>query len=350
MKNSVVLGLSAVFIGLFAATPSSTNYNLNSFDIGSGGGATSSTNYGLNVTTNGQSAPNSSSTNFTLGPGLIPVQDASVPPAPTFSNPDNSYNRLNLVLNTASNPSDTKFAIAISSNDFVTTQFVKSDNSIGNNLLITDYQTYTNWGGASGIWVTGLVPNTTYKVKVKAMQGKFSETGYGPTATAITDQPSITFSVTTTLSGTPPFNVSFSSLAANTVYSADADPLLAITSNAAFGGSVYIYDTNAGLYSAASSYTIGSANADLISAGSGYGAQVISTGQASGGPISAQVPFNGVGDNVGSISTLPQPIISTSSPVNSGTATVRMKAKTDSLVPASNDYSDIVTFVAAMLF
>lgn len=341
--------LSFVVLGFFATTPSSTNYNLKTYDLGSGGGTSSSTNYNLN-SISGTQAGSGSSANYSANGGLMPTQNANVPTAPNFTNPDTSYNRLKLVINTANNPSDTKYAIAISSDNFVTTRYVKNDNSIGDSLTISDYQTYSGWGGASGIWVTGLIPLTTYKVKVKAIQGKLSETGYGPVAQAATDIPSITFSVATSVSGTPPFNVGFNSLIPNTVVSANADPILGLTTNAMFGGKVYIYDVNSGLKSNESSYTINSVTTDLASANMGYGAQVVSASQASGGPFEAISPYNNGGDNIGFISNVPQPILSTSAPINTGTSTIRLKAKTDNTVPAATDYSDTITFVAAMLF
>lgn len=341
--------LSSVLIGLFAATPSSTNYNLKTYDLGNGGGTSSSTNYNLNAITNGQGG-SGTSTNYKADSGLLPTQNANVPVAANFTNPDTSYNRLKLVINTSNNASDAKYAIAISSDNFVTTQYVKNDNSIGNSLTLADYQTYSAWGGAGGIWVTGLVSNTTYKVKIKAMQGKLTETGYGPTAQATTDQPSITFSVATSLSGSPPFDVAFNSLTPNTVIAANADPLIGLTTNAMFGGKVYIYDVNSGLKSNESSYTINSVTTDLATASMGYGAQVVATGQTSGGPITSVSPYDSGTDNVGFISNLPQPILSTAGPVNTGTATIRLKAKSDATVPSSSDYGDTITFVAAMLF
>lgn len=348
--NMLISGfVSSVFIGLFALTPSSTNYNLKTYDLGNGGGTSSSTNYNLN-SISGSQAGSGASTNYQANGGLMPAQNAFVPVAPDFTNPDTSYNRLKLVIDTSNNPSDTKYAIAISSDDFTTTQYVKNDNSIGNSLSISDYQTYSAWGGASGFWVTGLVPNTTYKVKIKAMHGKLTETAYGPTAQATTDQPSITFSVTTSLSGSPPFNVAFNSLTQNTVISANADPLIGLTTNALFGGKVYIYDVNNGLKSNESSYTINSVTTDLASANMGYGAQVVAVSQASGGPFTAVSPYDNSTDSVGFVSNVPQPILSTAGAINNGTSTIRLKAKTDITVPSASDYSDTVTFIAAMIF
>lgn len=343
--------ISGIGLGLvFFSASSSTNFTLKGYDFGSGGGSSSSTNFSINGTTNGQSGQLSTSANYSTTPGLVQIQNSNVPPAPNFSNPDSSYNRLKLIINTGNNPSDTKFAIAISSDNFATTKYVKSDNSLGNNLSLSDYQNYTSWGGASGVWVTGLQSNTTYKVKVKSMQGKYSETAYGPTASATTVQPAISFAVTTSLTSTPPFPAAFSSLAPGSVYSANADPIIDLTTNSLMGGKVYISDSNSGLKSSTTGYTINSASDNLATANIGYGAQVISQTQVSGGPFAALAPFDGAGNNVGSLSNITQPLLTSPGPVSTGNATVRLKAKTDITVPSSSDYGDVITFIASMSF
>jgi len=342
--------LTTAVIGLLAAAPSSTNYTLKAFDFGNGGGSGSSSNYSLNGITNGQSGNTITSTTYLVQPGLASTINANVPAAPALTNPSNYYDRLKLVIATSGNPTSTKYAIAISSNNFVTTNYVKSDNTVGTTLSIANYQTYSSWGGASGFYILGLTPNTTYKVKIKALNGNFSETAYGPIATASTVNPSITFAVATTLTSTPPFNATFTSLPAGSVFAANADSTLTLTTNALFGGTVYVNDKYAGLKSTAANYTLTSATANLGTAAKGYGAQVISTSQASGGPFSAVTPFNGGTDNVGGLTTSLQPVASTSSAVTTATATVRLKAKTDITVPSASDYSDTLTFTAAMVF
>ena len=337
-------------ITLFAAAPSSTNYTLKQYDFGTGGGVGTSTNYKLDALSGGQAAGPLTSTNYRVNPGELATQQANVPPAPTFTNPDSSYNRLRLSLSTGSNPSDVKFAIAISDDDFVSTQYVQNDNAAGPALGAEDYQTYAGWGGAGGFWVLGLKPSTTYKVKVKAFQEDFTETGYGPTATAATVQTSVTFGLVTTQSATPPFTVSFGSLALSTVTSADADAVLSLSSNALYGGVIYLKGSNGGLYSISQNFTVSSVTADLAAANQGYGGQVISVSQSAGGPLSSVTPFDGGSDNVGSLSTNLQRLVVTPAPITGGSATVRFKTKIGSEVLAGTDYSDTLTFVAAMLF
>lgn len=350
MSISAVGVLTIITAGFFSAVPTSTNYTLKAFDFGNGGSSGSSANYGLNGITNGQAGNTVTSSTYLAQPGLSATINANVPPAPNFTNPSNYYERLKIVLATGNNPTTAKFAIAISNDNFVTTQYIRSDNTVGSTLTIANYQTYSLWGGASGFFVLGLQPNTTYKIKVKALNGNFSETAYSAVASAATVDPSVTFAVTTSLSATPPFTANFTSLPAGSVFAANADPVLTLTTNALFGGMVYLNDSNNGLKSTSAGYTIASAAANLGVASSGYGAQVISTSQSSGGPINSVSPYNGVADNVGGLSTTIQPIISTNTAVSGASATIRLKAKTDTLAPSTNDYMDTLTFTASMIF
>lgn len=335
---------------LFATAPSSTNYTLKSYDIGTGGATSSSSNYGLQSGTGSQSGAMQSSTNYKVQSDGKGVLDASTPPAPSFTNPSNYYDRLQLVLATGGNPTDTKYLIAISNDGFATTQYVQTDHSVGSSQALTNYQTYSAWGGASGFFILGLTPATTYQVKVKSMQGSYSGSQFGPTATAATVATSLSFGLTTTLTSTPPFNVDFTSLTPGNVVNGSADAIVGVSTNANNGGAVYVKDSAAGLYSSLASNTIASTSTDLSSALSGYGARVTSATQVSGGPFAAVAPFNGSGNNVGGLATMLQPILSTGTPVTSGSGTVRLMAKASNITPSSPDYSDTVTFIVAMSF
>lgn len=341
-----------VFSGmLFAASPSSSNFTLKAYDIGTGGGSGSSTNFRLNGTLGSQSSSPNSSTNYVINSGEKPTQHANVPPAPTLTNPSSEYVRLRLVLNTGGNPSDTRYNIAISSDNFATTLYVQTDNSIGAGLSVSNYQTYASWGGASGFWITGLLPATTYKVKVRALQGNFSGSPYGPeTAGVATVQPSISFSVATSLTSTPPFDLTFTNLSAGVVTDANATAIATVSSNAMHGGTIYMHDTNTGLASARASFTIASSTNDLSSIPRGYGARVTGVSQVGGGPLTAAAPFNGAANNVGGLSPTPQPIGTIPSAITTGVLTTTLKAKSDLTVPAATDYTDTLTFIAAMSF
>ncbi|HTH72561.1 MAG TPA: hypothetical protein VL737_04345 [Candidatus Pristimantibacillus sp.] len=339
----------ALLLTLFAAMPSSGNYILNGYGFTNGDGNPSSSNYQLQVSA-GQAGGSPSSSSYGLPIGVRAVTTLSAPAAPTFSNPSSEYSRLKLVLNVSGFASDTKYLIAISDDNFTTTKYVQTDQTIGTALSISNYQTYAAWGGSSGSWIVGLVPSTTYKVKVAALQGSATGSVFGPTATAATIAPSVTFAVTTSLTGTPPFNALFSSLTAGSVVSANATVLADVTTNALNGGDVLIRSQNAGLSSTAASYTIASATTDLTSASTGYGAQVSSTSQGSGGPMTSMSPFNGSSNNVGALTASWQQLATFAAPVTSGNVTTTLKAKASTIVPASTDYADILTISVSLLF
>lgn len=341
-----------LLVSLLFGAPSSTNFTLKSYDFGTGGGSTSSTNYKLDALTGSQTGNGTqNSTNYKVLGGELSTQHANVPPAAALTNPSNDYNRLKLVLNTGTNPTDTKYQVAISPDGFATsTQYVQTDNTVGSANGVATYQTYAGWGSASGVWVVGLASNTTYSVKVRSWQGGFTGSPFGPVASAATVGPTITFTVGTSLTPTPPYAVAFSSLAAGVVSSGNATINVGLTTNAQSGGIVYIKSANAGLNSASAAATLATASADLSASQSGYGALVSSVSQASGGPLVATAPYNGTANNVGALSVVAHPVLTTSAPITTGASTITLKAKADSTTPSANDYTDTITLIAAMQF
>lgn len=340
---------------MFAAMPATSNYQLNNYGFGAGGvGNASSTNYNLNGITGEVGGQSTATSSYSLKPGHNETQQANVPPAPAFTNPANYYNKLHFVINNGGNPADAKFAIAISPDDFATTYYVHPDNTISPVFTpATDYQTYAAWGGAGGQDVIGLQSSTSYKMKVKATAGLFTETQFGPAALASTVAPSLTFDIdvsATNTSTSPPYQVTFGSLLPGAVTSTSAYIWVSLDTNANSGGIVYISSQNTGLASAAAAHTIGSATADLATAAEGEGAQVVSVTQTSGGPLTAASPFNGSADNVGLVNTFLRQIFNTAGPVTGGRGQAVLKAKANAQTPAANDYSDNLTLVASAAF
>ncbi len=345
LKQIVAGALSVVAL---AVLPGTTNYQLNSYGFGSGGVANSSTpNYALEGISGEVGSSANSTTTYTQNNGTVATQQANVPTAPTFDNPSNYYNKLRLIINTASNPSDAKFAVAISSDNFVTTQYVQNDATVGSALGTEDYLTYAGWGSGTGTLVIGLISNTTYKVKVKATQGKFTESAYGPTASAATVSSSLTFALSTTSQPSPPFSINIGSLLPATVTTASDNIIIDITANGETGSNVYVRSQNGGLSSTAGAYTIVSASADLASANEGFGLQSASVSQTSGGPLVALSPYNLASGNVGLLDSSLRALFSASSAIVGGHGTAALKAKASSSTPSANDYSDILTIVAA---
>src|SRR5258708_4256398 len=154
-----------------ATALSSTNFKINDYGFGAGGTAEStSSSYKLNGIVGEVENGRPTSSSYKLGGGLTYEQQANVPGAPTVTNPSNAYyDRLKFVINTSSNPSDTTYALQISTDSTFATNinYIKSDLTMGTSLTSSDFLTYTSWGGASGGLVTGLKPATTYYIRVK---------------------------------------------------------------------------------------------------------------------------------------------------------------------------------------
>lgn len=352
-KRSRALHFAFTF---FLVLPASTNYELHDFGFGSGGGANlDSTNYSITGQTGELSAGNRlEGSTYDLGAGLTFTRQANVPGAPTFTNESTDYNKLHFIIDTGGNPSDTLFAIAISADDFVTTQYIKNDNTVTDVLTTSDYQTYTNWGGASGEDVIGLLPNTTYKIKVKAWHDAFTETELGPEASASTSNPSLTFDIdisNTDQETSAPYTISMGTLPPGVVTTATDKIWIDLATNGDGGGFVYVYSSNAGLKSTATNYTILSSSTNLSSVGEGFGLQADSDSESDGGPLVATAPFDGTSENVGAITTTSQTIFhSSSAPITGGRGSLSVKAKASAQTPAASDYSETITMIASSTF
>lgn len=338
----------------FGALPATTNYQLNSYGFGSGGTANSSTaNYSLEGISGEISGQTSTTAAYNVKPGFIETQQANLPKLSAFNNNGNTYyNKLRFIIDQQGNPSDAKYALQISttSNFSSGINYVKSDLTIGSALTTSDYQTYSAWGGASGSDIIGLSPSTTYYLRVKATQGQFTESGYGPSSTASTVGPQLSFDIDVSASDTetgPPYATNFGSLLAGTVSDSPERIWFDFATNAASGGNIYIYGQNLGLRSTIRNYTIASATGDLGSLDEGYGAQSASVTQSSGGPLSVLTPYDGSSQSVGLLDTTVRPAYSTSNPVVGGRASILLKAKSEVRTPPATDYTDVITAVAS---
>lgn len=212
------------------AGPESETYELVEYGFGSGSTASSSAGqYALSGILGEVDVGSPSSESYNLRAGLIFTHMANVPPAPTLTNPSTNYERLQIVINEGGNPSDTKYAVAITDDNWATTRWVQSDATIGTALGAEDYLTYAGWGSASGTVITGLKQSTTYKARVKAIQGSFTESGLGPEAQATTSEPSLTF-------GVDAQSVTFSNLNAGNSYTDSSQSTILTTSTNAYNG------------------------------------------------------------------------------------------------------------------
>jgi hypothetical protein len=271
---------------------------------------------------------------------------ASTAAAPTFTNPNNYYNKLHITINKGGiDPSDYEYAIQVSTNPgFTSPLYVQSDNTLGVNLGNSNFQSYSAWGGASGIDIIGLTQGTTYYARVAARQGQyFTQSQWSATSTAAT--------ITSTFS----FSLSANSLSIGTLtpasVSTSSNVTATISTNGTGGGTVYIFGQNTGLLSSSTSYNIGSSTTDLTGASEGYGARAASVTQSSGGPMQVVSPYNGASNNVGVIDTNKRLMFdSSNAPVTSGQGVFQLKAKPANTAKAATDYADTLTVIASSTF
>ncbi len=355
LKQFSLLPLSALWL-LFASAPASTNYQLQSYGVGSGGVSnTSSTTYRATAISGEQSSTGSSnSTTYNARTGLISTQLANVPAAPVITNPSSYYNKLHIVIDNGSNPSDTIFSIAISPDGFSpTTNYVKNDDTVTSSINTADWLTYSAWGGVSGFDVIGLLPSTTYTIKVKAKHGDFTESAYSSTASVATVNPSLTFDIDVSATDSEtaaPYAVDFSSLLPGVVTDGPKKIWIDLDTNATSGGTVFVSSLNAGLKSSVASHTITAVTGNLASLSEGFGAQNSTATQSSGGPLTAQTPYTGTSQNVGLADTTIRQFYISSAPIVAGRGSLLLKARSAVDTPAAPDYQDSLTFIASASF
>ncbi len=348
--HGIMVWLGALL--LLASLPASTDYKLNSYGFGNGGTAnSSSTNYRVNGIA-GEQAGSGASTNYKVGAGENYLKQANVPIV-TLSNPSSWYDKLSLVIDPQNNPSDAEFVVEISTDNFVTTEYVQNDFTVGSTLSSADYMTYAAWGGASGVTLRGLLPSTVYSVKAAAIHGAFTESQFGPVSTASTVSPELSFSIsvaTTYTPTSPPYEVDFGDLLAGTVETAPKNVWFTLDTNADNGAMIFGDGQNGGLTSASTSHTIASSSADLSTLTEGFGEQDVSATQTSGGPLATVAPYNVTGTNVGQDYTSLDEWFVTGAPIIGGLAELSLLAKSSTLTPSASDYSETLTAVAAGSF
>jgi hypothetical protein len=341
---------------MLASLPASSSYQLNSYGFGSGGTAdSSSATYHANGLA-GEVSGKGSSAHYKVRAGENFEKEANVPTIQAF-NDDNWYNKLRIVIGTENNPSNTLYAVAISADGFATTQYVKSDFTVGSTQTFSDYLSYAAWGGSSGIIVRGLTPNTIYSVKAKAFRGKFTDSPYGPvadTSLSATATPELSFDIdisSTDTSTSPPYVVSFGTIPVSTVTNAPVKVWVSLDTNAESGGMVYISGLNGGLKSADASYQINALTGNLATAAEGFGIKGASATQTSGGPLTIDAPYNGSGSNVGLEDTTIREVFNSSGvPIVGGRGSFLLSAKTKPLTPSSPDYTEQLTAIASASF
>lgn len=353
-KNKKIKFFTPIVMLFFLVLPASTNYQLKDYGFGTGGtDKSSSADYSLEAITGELSGNQSSSADYKVGPGMVFTGQANVPAAPTFDNPGGYYNKLRIIINPTGNSSDTRFAVAISTDDFLTTLYVQSDDTVGAALGLEDYRTYAGWGAASGTYVIGLAADTTYKIKAKAMHGGFSETGYGPVATAATVAQTLSFDLDVSAideeTGAP-YAIDLGSVSYGIVVDSAEKGWVDFATNGEMGGNVTISGANAGLLSPTAGYLVDALSGDLDASGEGFGVQGSSVAQSSGGPFLLDALYDQTGSVVGIADTTDREIFSSANPVSGGRGSFLLKVKTAQETPSGSDYGETLTLTASVNF
>lgn len=371
LKNSMIRTLSKPFLiittflflfitfhPLVLAGPISEDYELQQYSFGAGGFENgTSEDYRMFGIAGDLDSGSLSSENYKALPGLVYTLLPEML-APTLNNPQLYYNKLHLTLNINGHPSDTLFAVAISTDNFATdTQYIQDDNTIGSTLGAEDWRTYSgvgSWNDSTGIDIIGLSADTTYYVKAKAVHGDFTESGYSQVAQATTESPELSFDIDVSSSDTEtaaPYTITFDPLDPATVITSTNKIWVDLSTNATSGGYVYVYSTNEGLLSSTTGTKIDSVTNDLSSALLGYGARINSVSESSGGPMQAIAPYNGSGDSVGVLDNAKRLMYdSSNSQVTNGRVSFELKAKASETTISAPDYSDIITVVVSGAF
>jgi hypothetical protein len=292
----------------------STSYRIKNYGFGAGGSeGLNSSNYSLFGTAGEIDALGLFSTNYTFGGGLIYTLQASVSAAPAFTNSGSNYDRLKFTLDSAVGPADTEYAIGISTDNFVTdtTHYIQSDNTIGTTMT---WQTYPQWGGSSGAYVTGLLNNTTYYIQVKSRQGNFTEGPWSVASSATTSDPSLTFSLDSS-------TINFSNLNSGNTYTDSAKTSVLTTSTNAYNGYVIYAKESQALTSSVGTIPdfSGSNSSPTTWSGTGFGYNTSDTNLTTGSggasrfsgnkyaafAISSSTNGDPVADNLGPVQSSP---------------------------------------------
>lgn len=332
---------------------SSDNFVLQEYGFGSGGSEESgSNNYLLHGIIGETAGEQSASTNFQVLPGLIFAEMANTPDAPTITNDANYYNKLKIILVTGADASDTEYALAISMDNFSSdVQYIQDNQSTGASLGEEDWQYYSDWGGASGFFVLNLAPSTTYYIRAAARQGRYTQSGFGPSNSAATVSPQMAFDIDVApldQESNAPYSLTLGELSTSSVTTAADKIWFDMSTNAEAGGTVYIYSNTNGLLSDAVNYTIGATSGNLAALDEGFGVRGDTVAQTNGGPLTRISPYNGSDDNVGPITTAVQTIFDTSgAPIVAARGSIAVKAKANTVTPAALDYQTIIYLIAA---
>mgnify|MGYP000936448848 CR=1 FL=1 len=158
------------------------------------------------TTTSGSSSCTTGPTELTSG-GMVAI-----------CGPSGCYDRARFEIDSNDNPTDTLYAIMISTDNFVSdTRYIDGSSfwpeSISTHNL-SDFLTKTDWE-TEDFNIKGLQTGTQYYIKIFALHGDFTQSEAGPVATATTSEGSVFFDIDIedengiSAETSSPYNISF---------------------------------------------------------------------------------------------------------------------------------------------
>lgn len=265
------------------------------------------------------------------------------------------YNRARFEIDTQNNPSDTLYSVQITTDSgWASWNYVDGATKMLEapvNHNISDYLSETSWE-TPDLNILGLTPGTTYYLRATALQGDFTESGPSAAMSATTAQPQISFDIdisgATHSDSDAPYTINLGSLNVQGVTTVTNRIWVEFETNLNNGGELFVRDQYNGLYSSSKSATLTSADANLASV-SGYGIVEASSSETYLGPMLAETRFNQGGDIVGGLHnySYSELLYTTSAnPIYEGLISLYVKGRADESTPASEDYTDTITFTA----
>lgn len=366
-----------------AETVTSPSYKIEGLTFGTDGGKDlSSGNFRLNLSAGGNlNDVKLQSASYKIGAGGKSVLQANIPQVKCFEtttsgstscdNPavvpngmeqvcgfGGCFNRARFEIDSQNNPADTLYSVQISTDvAWGSWSYIDGGTRYLENIAthdINDYLTEDSWENDSGVFnLVGLNPAVTYYIRITALRGDFTESGYSNVLSATTGIPTTTFNVIVADENEiPTTDIDLGLMSYGNVFTGNNYIWLYVGTNASGGAGIYVRDLYNGLRSNSQSYTINSITGDL-SGSTGYGLQSRSVIQNNLGPVVAIGDYAFSGDNVGLLSNdiASRMIFSTSGQaVVYGKASVFVKAQPSEAAPAVSDYTDSLYFTIATSF
>ena len=271
------------------------------------------------------------------------------------------YDRARFEIVVNSNPPDTLYTIAISTDNFVNdVQYIDGatfrPEAVGNHD-INDFRTQIYWE-TEVFNIQGLQASTLYYIRISALQGDFTQSDYSIASSTTTASGSISFDIdiadSTGISADndAPYTIAFSGtddlMAGAAATTAPNLVWLDINSNSTGGVAIIQFGKNGGLYSPTTSQTITSTTADLDSVSEGFGLQSFYVANDTSGflgDLTAMTDYAGSINNVGTVSTTANKIYDGDGPIQNGRVGINLIAKANTSKTPATDYSEEIYFV-----